>query len=140
MQIVNTTSFHLAWMTGKKQPPQDSLAIFTKATFDLLPNEKAVLASTQDFVTGDTHIKDDIKHALLYESDFCLHKPNTDLLCIANCHTPEGVPLKSCKVKFKVADQSKELIVHGPHYVTPLNAGWKYLFDARAVYYATDKL
>ena len=123
MEIVNTTPLHLAWMIGKKEPPQDSLTFFAKATFDLVPNEKAVLSSEQEFMTGDQHAGDDISKTLLYESDFCLYKPNTDLLCIASCHTPEAKPLNSCKVKFTVAGIGKELIVHGPHYVTPSMLG-----------------
>jgi len=64
---VNKRKFvSVAWMVGKLQPPQWSMTCLMKGTFQLKPEEVAVLAEEQADLTGDTHVDKDLNKLLCY--------------------------------------------------------------------------
>jgi len=118
LEIVNQTSYHIAWIAGKKDFPADSLTLCVKASFQLQPDSAAIPAETQ-MLNGDVYLDDDIHKGLLYDSDFAYFKENADLLLKGSCYTPEGKPLSKCKVRFAVGGTEKSLNVYGPRYASP---------------------
>ena len=119
MDIINQTNHHIAWLAGKKEYPLDSLTVCVKATFQLVPDDIAQLASEQQMMTGDIFVDDDINKGLKSDSDFAYFKPVADLLLKGSCYTPEGKARSTCPVTFSVGAQQKTLIIHGARYATP---------------------
>lgn len=118
MKIVNQTTYHIAWIAGKKDHPADSLTLCVKASFQLQPDGVAIPTETQ-VLTGDIYVDDDINKGLLYDSDFAYFKENADLLLKGTCYTPGGQPIPKCKVRFTVANVEKSLNVFGTRYADP---------------------
>jgi hypothetical protein len=56
---------------------------------------------------------DPLTTALLTDSDFALHKAGTDVLLVGQAHAENGRPATQARVRLKVADVDKTLVVHG---------------------------
>lgn len=119
LNVVNKTELHVAWLTGKKEFPQDSFTIVVKGTFKLLPDGGITEICESLPVTGDEFVDYDIKKALTYDSDFAYFKPVADLLLKGTCYTPEAKTLQVCPVTFAVGQQRKTLMIHGARYAKP---------------------
>lgn len=118
MDIINQTDFHLAWIAGKKEYPQDSLTVCVKATYKLVADGIALQSDSQ-MMNGDVYLDDDINKGLIYDSDFAYFKPVADLLLKSTCYTPGAKPLRQCDVTFAVGSMNKTLTVYGSRYASP---------------------
>jgi hypothetical protein len=118
LDIVNQSNYHIAWIAGKKDHPDDSLTLCVKASFQLQPDGMAIPAETQ-VLNGDIYVDDDVTKGLLYDSDFAYFKENADLLLKGTCYTPGGQPIPTCQVRFAVANVEKSLNVFGTRYADP---------------------
>lgn len=125
MEIFNQTSFEFAPLVGRIGFPKYSLTFIVKATFDLVPGDKAVLSAEQFPPTGDEFYADDADGAggIRYASDFAYFKPCADLLLVGTCHTPGEIPRQACQVRFGVGNVEKKLVVFGNrHWEAPLQS------------------
>jgi hypothetical protein len=119
LEIVNETNYHIAWIKGNYNHPTDSLTLCVKGTFQLVPDDVAVLSDSPKMMNGDVFVGDDIHRGLLYESDFAYYKPNADLLLKGTCYTPGGKEKDKCEVVFAVEGQQKTLEIYGARYLSP---------------------
>jgi len=115
MELINTTPFLFAPITGQINFPKHSLTFIVKATFDLKINGKVTIAEEQLFPTGDEHYPDDEEQtgSIRYESDFAHFKPHADILLVGKCHTPNKKPMTVCPVILNVGNAEKKLAVFG---------------------------
>jgi len=88
--IVNRTTLHAATAAWQVRPPQDSLTVIVKGTFDIVPGGAAMLREESDFLTGDLHVDDESDKSLLYASDFAIVKPRADVVLTGHAHAPNA--------------------------------------------------
>jgi len=63
--------------------------------------------------------------SLLYDSDFVLNKPNSDIILNAHAYSPIGIPQKKVDVFIKVGNLKKGLTVYGDRYWKKTSLGIK---------------
>lgn len=113
MELINDTPFSAAWLVGQINPPQWSMTCMVKATYQMIPNEQAVVADEQMDLTGDVHADSDLDKLLHYPSDFAYYKPHADVMLMGTCHAPGGEPASAVRVKLQVGGYQKTLAVVG---------------------------
>jgi uncharacterized protein YjbI with pentapeptide repeats len=84
--VFNRTPFVLVTIPWQVSPPKDSLTVFVKGTFDLVPGAPARRRAESDLPTGDVHHDDDPARSLAYASDFAVFKPKADVLLRGSAH------------------------------------------------------
>lgn len=88
--------------------------VAVKATFDLLPEGRVVLADKQSPpVLMPEYFGDPGRSSLRYDSDLLAQKPGTDVVVLAQAHAPRGRPAPTVPVSLRVGQLHKELLVHG---------------------------
>jgi len=115
LRVINETSFEFGAFANRLSYPGHSLTVIVKGTFDLVPDGSAVIAKQQLPLCGDEPFADSdpASGSIRYESDLVEYKQATDLLLVGSCHAPEGRPVRSCKVTFRVGDTGHTLRVTG---------------------------
>jgi len=118
MELINTTPFLFAPISGRLNFPGHSLTYIVKATFDLKPGKQVIPSEEQLPPTSDEYYPDDEeqKGSVRYESDFAFLKPFADVMLVGSCFTPRGKPLLACPVKLGVGNAEKTLEVFGNRY------------------------
>lgn len=118
MEFINLSHFHPALIVGKNNFPSHSLTLIVKGTFDLKPNEKAIVSEEQIFPTGDEFYPEDedMVGGPKYASDFAYFKPRGDLLLTGKFHSPEGKKVYQSQVKFQAGNRIKTLNITGNRY------------------------
>jgi hypothetical protein len=96
----------------------EALVVMVKASFELLdPNEtKLELAPPErmrplrpaDVPWGEPEVS-----SIAYPSDYCIHKPATDVVVLAVAHPPPGPPVTSYDVYVQVGPLQKVLRIYG---------------------------
>jgi len=121
MEILNKTALTIAHLVGRVNFPGYSLTLIVKGTFDLNHEAPVTISEEQLYPTGDElYPGDESQGSVRYESDFAYFKPNADLLLVGKCHTPQGIPLKSCAGTFQVGGRQSTLAVIGNRYWHPI--------------------
>jgi uncharacterized protein YjbI with pentapeptide repeats len=87
---VTRSSLHVVSVPWQVRPPQDSLTVIVKGTFDLVPGEAARLRDESDYPTGDEHEADDLEASLRYPSDFAILKPQADVTVVGSARALDG--------------------------------------------------
>ncbi|MCP3874463.1 MAG: DUF2169 domain-containing protein [Desulfobacteraceae bacterium] len=115
MDVINTTNMEIAYILGKIIPPDHSMTIIIKGTFDLRNDAPIALSEEQHPPTGDVFYPDDedMTGAPRYSSDFAYFKPRADLLLAGHCCAPEGRLSSAQNVRFRVGSIEKSLLVVG---------------------------
>jgi uncharacterized protein YjbI with pentapeptide repeats len=85
--IVNATTFSATTLAWQLHPPQASLTVIVKGTFDLSPMRAR---AESDLVTGDLYVGGDEAKSLAYASDFAVIKPLVDVTCVGHAYPPGG--------------------------------------------------
>jgi uncharacterized protein YjbI with pentapeptide repeats len=88
--VVNAGSFKVATQAWQLCPPQDSLTVIVKGTFDLCSGGVVRARDESDLVTGDLHVDDDDAKSLRYASDFAVVKQRVDVTCTGRAYPPGG--------------------------------------------------
>lgn len=96
----------LAWQV---KPPQDSLVVVVKGTFDLVHGE-AARAAAPDVPTGDIPVSDQPAASLAYASDFAILKPLADVTLTGHAYPPKpakGARATAAQVVFRFGERGK---------------------------------
>lgn len=104
-----------AFIVGKIMPPQHSMTLIVKGTFDIANGSAAILSEEQLVPTGDVYYPDDeeMTGASWYESDFAYFKPRADILLVGKCHAPKGQSCVATQVTFQAGSMAKTLKIFG---------------------------
>lgn len=78
--VLNRTPFYVVTVPWQVRPPQDSIAVIVKGSFDLVAGAAARAAEETALPSGDVHRDDDPNRSLAYASDFAVFKPKADVL------------------------------------------------------------
>ncbi len=89
-KIVNASALTAATVPWQIRPPNDSLTVIVKGTFDLVPNGRARPRAESDLPLGDMHVDDDPEKSLAYASDFAFFKPKADVTVTGHAYAPGG--------------------------------------------------
>ncbi len=98
--IVNVTTLDAATTPWQVQPPQDSLTVIVKGTFDIVPGGAMTLREESDLLDGDRHVEDDMAKSLVTASDFALVKPRADVTLSGHAHA-SGKPATVVRVNLR---------------------------------------
>src|SRR5262249_10917528 len=85
-------------------PPNDSITVIVKGTFDLMHGGKARARPESDLTTGDVHHDDDPERSLVYPSDFAIQKPKADVTLKGHAHALNG-PATVLHATFRFGDK-----------------------------------
>jgi hypothetical protein len=113
-QLQNTTPFAAdrAWVRDRNGAEVWLVAV--RCTFDILPDGSTRCAKTQEPpVLAPLYRGEPGQSSLLYDTDFHLTKPTTDVLLHGSAFAPGGKPAESVDVSMRVGDVRKTLRVTG---------------------------
>ncbi len=88
-----------AWQV---QPPQTSLVVVVKGTFDLVEGQPAKLREESEFPQGDVFVDEDLEKGLLSASDFAILKPEVDVLVSGHAYAPKGQSATAMQVSLRM--------------------------------------
>jgi hypothetical protein len=113
-EIRNQTPFAAGYAFVRDRDGAEVWIVAVKATFLIDPNGATREAVAQEPVHQAPVFRGDPKNSsLMYDSDFYLNKPTTDVLLNGHAYAPNGRPVKQLDATMKVADIAKTLRVHG---------------------------
>jgi uncharacterized protein YjbI with pentapeptide repeats len=144
LELVKDTPMEAAWRVWQARPPQPSLTVVVKGTFDLVPEGECPLAEEQAFPTGDEHHDDDPERSLRYPSDLEPLKPRGECFVVGSFHAPHGQPVTQSKCAFAIGPVEKQLAVFGdrawrrggftaPKPFTEMTLSWERAFGGRGL-------
>jgi uncharacterized protein YjbI with pentapeptide repeats len=118
VDLINESKMEFAFAVGKIVPPQHTISLIVKGTFDMIHGSPVVLSGKQMPPSGDIYYPDDAEMAGApwYESDFAYFKPRADLLLVGHCHAPEGFRFQASQATFRVGHIEKRLKIFGDRY------------------------
>ncbi|MGZ3423653.1 MAG: DUF2169 family type VI secretion system accessory protein [Polyangiales bacterium] len=105
--IVNGTKLVAFTVPFQVKPPQDSLTVVVKGTFDLRRGEEATLSEVQELASGDLAFEDG--KGVRYPSDFAPFKPRCDVTLVGHVSAHNTV----ARVKLGVGSLQRTLAVIG---------------------------
>lgn len=100
---VTLTPLMVATLPWQVKPPQPSLTVIVKGTFDLIAGAEAELCEECDFPTGNVHLDDDLGRSIRYPSDFAILKPRCDVTVVGTAHQPKRS--NAMEVGFRFGDR-----------------------------------
>ena len=92
MRVVPDSPLTVGYRIWQLRPPQPSLTVVVKGTFDLVVDGPATFAEEPVEPTGELWVDDDVEKPLATPSDFALLKPRGEVMVIGNAWAPEGRP------------------------------------------------
>lgn len=113
MRIIKDTSFEFMPLPSKVSPPQQSLTLIVKGTFDITDGATCTPSEKQRKISGDETYLDDIGRSLAWASDLAPFKPRTDVHVIGSFHQPGGVAASEGRASFTLGPLHKELAFFG---------------------------
>ncbi len=113
MRYVKDSPLEVAHRLWQLRPPQPSLTIIIKGTFDPVPDGAARLAEAQIPPSGETFYDDDVERALRMPSDFALLKPSGELMVVGKAYTPARRPERMIVCSFSLGPIRKRFAVAG---------------------------
>lgn len=87
VNLSRTTALTIPWQV---RPPQSSLTLLVKGTFDLVPDGAAALREESELPTGEAHQGSSLEGSVSYPSDFAIFKPRADVTLTGTAHAPSG--------------------------------------------------
>ncbi len=113
-QVENTTPFGAAGNWTRDRDGAEVWIVAVRAAFTILPNGSTTIAEEQiPPIMAPVHRGDPATTSLIYDSDFYLTKPTTDILLHGHAYAPEGKPAKHVDVSMQVGTVRKSLRVSG---------------------------
>src|SRR5579883_3338753 len=109
-QVNNSTPFaaHQAW--ARDRGGAEIWQVAVRGTFVIHSDGSTTIAEEQDpVVLAPKYSGDPTATSLLYDSDFQLTKPTTDVLLNGHAYAPGGKPAARVDVTMRVGDVSKTL-------------------------------
>lgn len=120
-QVENYTPFAADRSWVRDRDGAEVWLVAVRCTFRILPNGTTTVADEQEPpVLAPQYRGDPATSSLLYDSDFYLTKPNTDVLLHGHAYAPGGKPTTQVDVTMRVAEVRKTLRVFGDQ---PYQAG-----------------
>lgn len=113
MQLIKDMPFEILPLPSEVSPPQRSLTLIVKGTFDIKDGAICTPSETQRKVSGDETYLDDIGRSLAWASDLAPFKPRTDVYVIGSFHQPGGVAAPEGRASFTLGPLRKELAFFG---------------------------
>lgn len=114
MRVIKNTPFEFLPFPSKVTPPQASLTLIVKGTFDIKDGAICTPAEKQRKVSGDEPYLDEIGRSLAWASDLAPFKPRTDVYITGSFHQPGGVAAPEGRASFSLGPLRKELAFFGP--------------------------
>ena len=108
MDIIHATPMTFGFLTWPLRPPQLTLVLVVKATFDIVKDGSATMAESPRQCHGPVYFDDDTEASLRLDSDFALLKRSGECLLAGTCHPPE--PTGVSAVRFTVGELEKTII------------------------------
>jgi uncharacterized protein YjbI with pentapeptide repeats len=87
INLSRTTALTIPWQV---RPPQNSLTLLVKGTFDLVAGGAATLRDESELPTGEAHQGGSLEGSVSYPSDFAVFKPRADVTLTGTAHAPSG--------------------------------------------------
>ena len=87
INLSRTTALTIPWQV---RPPQSSLTLLVKGTFDLVHGGAAALREESELPTGEAHHGSSLEGSVSYPSDFAIFKPRADVTLTGTAHAPSG--------------------------------------------------
>lgn len=118
-QLNNRTPFAAERGWVRDRDGSEIWIVAVKCTFDLHPDGTTEVAAQQPPVTIAPELinpKSPDKSSLRYESDLVRTKLTTDIVLHGHACAPEGTPVTSLDVGFRIGDLTKRLHVSGDRY------------------------
>jgi hypothetical protein len=113
-KVQNSTPFTAMgeWIRGREG--DETWLVAVRCTFQIHPDGTTSVAAEQDpEVLGPKYRGDPAASSLLYDSDYHLTKPTTDVLLHGHAYAPGGEPTTRVDVTMRVGSISKSLRVTG---------------------------
>ncbi len=113
VNLSRTTAVTIPWQV---RPPQSSLTLLVKGTFDLVPDSAAALREESEFPMGEAHHGSGLESSVSYPSDFAVFKPRADVTLTGTAHAPSGsAPFMAVKFQFGFEENGfdRRLVVFG---------------------------
>lgn len=114
LELLKDTPLEVAWRVWQARPPQPSLTIVVKGTFELARDGVCPLAKEQALPKGDEHHDQDPERSLRYPSDLEPLKPRGECFVIGSFRSAR--PVAQAKVAFQIGPVKKALELFGPRY------------------------
>lgn len=114
MDIIHATPMTFGFLTWPLRPPQLTMVLIVKATFDIQHDGPATMAESPRQCHGPVYFDDDTEGSLRLDSDFALLKRTGECLLAGTCHPP--APTGVSAVRFAVGDLEKKIGVFGDRY------------------------
>jgi len=111
MDIIHATPMTFGYLTWPLRPPQLTMVLIVKATFDIQKDGAATMAESQRQCHGPVYFDDDTEASLRLDSDFALLKRSGECLLAGTCHPP--APTGVSVVRLRVGDVEKRIGVFG---------------------------
>ncbi len=111
MDVIQATPMSFGFITWPIRPPQLTMVLVVKATYDIVDGGEARLADVQRPCHGAVYVDDDAEKSLRLDTDFALLKRAGECLLAGTCHPPK--PARVSVVRFKVGDIDKRIAVFG---------------------------
>lgn len=114
MQIVKETALEVSYRVWQIEPPQATLTVIIKGTFDLVADGVCSLAEKQALPLPETFNEEDVDEpSVRHDSDFAILKPQGECFLAGTAHAPGGAAVTALTVGFSVGAVSKQLAVFG---------------------------
>jgi hypothetical protein len=118
-QLDNRTPFAAERGWVRDRDGAEIWIVAVKGTFDIKPDGAAPVADQQPPVTIApelTNPKKPVTSSLRYDTDLVRTKLTTDIVLHGHACAPNGMPVTSCDVGFRIGDLTKRLHVTGDRY------------------------
>jgi hypothetical protein len=113
-QVRNLTPFAAQQSWIRDRAGAEVWQVAVRGTFLIHPDGTTTVAQKQDpVVLAPVFTADPATSILLYDSDFHLTKPTTDVILLGHAYAPGGEPALRVDVTLRVGDLSKSLRVYG---------------------------
>ncbi|MDX2419210.1 MAG: DUF2169 domain-containing protein [Xanthomonadales bacterium] len=115
MELINSTRMVAGYTMGMDPDGREYLVVVVKGTFDIPTDGSEPKLSDQQIplIAADTFTGEPGFSSPVYESDYCLTKPNCDVLLIGSAYTANGRPAPYTRVGMKLGPISKTIDVIG---------------------------
>lgn len=113
MRYVKSTPLEVGYRVWQLRPPQPSISIAVKGTFDPALADPAPFAEEQLPATGEAHWDDDVERSLRHASDLPLFKPKGECVVVGRAWAPGGRPATSVACRFRIGPVEKDFAVFG---------------------------
>ncbi len=119
MRFVKDSPLELGFRMWQLRPPQPSLTVVAKGTFDLAAGEPAPFAAEQVPATGEVWVDDDVEQPLLRPSDYALLKPVGEAMVVGKAWAPGGRATTAVACSFRIGALQKRFAVFGDRFWVP---------------------